>query len=333
MRFGVAFANVGPFVDPEAACRLACTAEAAGFESVWTVDHVVVPAGYRSTYPYDPSGRLPSGEDAPFPDPVVWLAYVARATRTVRLATGILVLPQRNPLVLAKQLATLDVLSGGRVTLGVGVGWLEEESRALGVAFEGRGRRLEEHVAAMRALWSEDRATFHGRHVAFRDSVLRPQPVGGTIPVLVGGHSEVAARRAGRIGDGFFPLGVRGDGLGHLLSVMREAALRAGRDPSSMEVTVSSAAVDPGPALDEVGALASMGVDRVVVPAALFRRDVEGGLQRFGHEVVAAAGGSPPGSSPPGAWPPGAWPPGSSPPGAWPPGGGTLATERSPTCP
>ncbi|MGH9090480.1 MAG: LLM class F420-dependent oxidoreductase [Acidimicrobiales bacterium] len=291
MRFGVAFANVGPFVEPEAACRLARAAEASGFDSVWTVDHVVVPTGYRSAYPYDPSGRLPSGEDAPFPDPLVWLAYVARETRTVRLATGILVLPQRNPLVLAKQLATLDVLSGGRVTLGVGIGWLEEEYRALGAAFEGRGERLEEYVAAMRALWSEDRATFRGRDVAFRDSVLRPQPVRGTIPVLVGGHSEVAARRAGRMGDGFFPFGVAGDRLGHLLAVMREAAGRAGRDPSSVEVTVSSTTVDPAPALDELEALASMGVDRVVVPAALFRQDVEDGLARYGREVAAAAGG------------------------------------------
>ena len=109
MRFGIAFANIGPFVEPEAGlCDLARTAEAAGFESIWTVDHVVVPAGYRSTYPYDPSGRLPSAEDAPFPDPLVWLAYVARETRTIRLATGILILPERNPLVLAKQLATLD---------------------------------------------------------------------------------------------------------------------------------------------------------------------------------------------------------------------------------
>ena len=109
MKFGVAFANIGPFIGPEAACGLATAAERAGFESIWTVDHVVVPAGYRSTYPYDPSGRLPSGEDAPFPDPLIWLAYVARATSTIRLATGILILPERNPVVLAKELATLDL--------------------------------------------------------------------------------------------------------------------------------------------------------------------------------------------------------------------------------
>ena len=126
MNFGVAFANIGSYVDPEEAICLARAAETAGFESIWTVDHVVVPAGYQSTYPYDPSGRLPSGEGTVFPDPLIWLAYVAARTSTLRLGTGILIVPQRNPLVLAKELATLDHLSGGRMVLGVGIGWLEE---------------------------------------------------------------------------------------------------------------------------------------------------------------------------------------------------------------
>ena len=127
MKFGVAFANIGAFVDPAKALRLARAAEGAGFESIWTVDHVVVPGGYRSKYPYDPSGRLPSGEGTVFPDPLIWLAYVAAGTSTLRLGTGILIVPQRNPLVLAKELATLDSLSGGRMILGAGIGWLEEE--------------------------------------------------------------------------------------------------------------------------------------------------------------------------------------------------------------
>ena len=197
MKFGIAFANIGPFIEPERACGLARSAEKAGFESIWTVDHVVVPSGYRSTYPYDPSGRLPSGEDAPFPDPLIWLAYIARATSTIRLATGILILPQRNPLVLAKELATLDYLSSGRVTLGVGIGWLKEEFDALGIPFDKRGERTEEAVAAMRALWSQERASTEGATVSFRDVYLRPQPPGGTIPVHIGGHSEVAAPAGG----------------------------------------------------------------------------------------------------------------------------------------
>ena len=144
MKFGIAFANIGPFIEPERACELARSAEAGRVR----VDLDGRPhrgaAGYRSTYPYDPSGRLPSGEDAPFPDPLIWLAYVARATSTIRLATGILILPERNPVVLAKELATLDYLSSGRVTLGVGIGWLKEEFEAMGVPFDKRGQRTEE---------------------------------------------------------------------------------------------------------------------------------------------------------------------------------------------
>ena len=286
MKFGIAFANIGPFVDPERACGLARAAERAGFESIWTVDHVVVPSGYRSTYPYDPSGRLPSGEDAPFPDPLIWLAYVARETSTIRLATGILILPQRNPLVLAKELATLDYLSSGRVTLGVGIGWLQEEFQALGVPFEKRGERTEEAVAVMRALWSQERASFEGTTVSFGDVYLRPQPPGGTIPVHIGGHSEVAARRAGRIGDGFFPCGVERDQLPGLVATLRRAAEEAGRDPSSIELTVSSYVVDEDEAAAEVQELGAIGATRVVIPAALFHSDPHDALMRYGDRVI-----------------------------------------------
>ena len=118
MKFGIVFANTGPFVDPVGAVELARAAEAAGFESLWTVEHTVVPAGYESTYPYDRSGRMPGADDAPIPDPLVWLAFLASATTTINLATGILIQPQRNPVVLAKEVATLDHLSDGRLLLG-----------------------------------------------------------------------------------------------------------------------------------------------------------------------------------------------------------------------
>ncbi len=287
IKVGIAFANIGPNIEPDPACALARTAEEAGFESIWTVDHVVVPAGYRSTYPYDPSGRLPSGEDAPFPDPLIWLAYVARETSTIRLATGILILPERNPVVLAKELATLDYLSSGRVILGVGLGWMEEEFVALGIPFEGRGRRAEESIAAMRALWGQERARFEGATVRFTDVYLRPQPRSGTIPVHIGGHSEVAARRAGRIGDGFFPFGVDRRELRHLVEVTRRSAEAAGRDPSSVEVTASSYCTDAAEAIADVRALGDLGVTRVVVPAALFRGDVCSALRHYGERVIA----------------------------------------------
>ena len=188
-------------------CTWPAPPRTAGFESIWTVDHVVVPAGYRSTYPYDPSGRLPSGEDAPFPDPLIWLAYVARETSTIRLATGILILPERNPVVLAKELATLDYLSSGRVTLGVGIGWMKEEFEALGVPFEGRGARMEESIAAMRALWTQERASLRGLDVSFRDVYpAAPARRAARSRSTSAATARSAARRAGRIGRRVLPL-------------------------------------------------------------------------------------------------------------------------------
>jgi len=176
MKFGLAFSNIGPFAGPLAATALATAAEDAGFESVWTVDHVVIPADYRSAYPYDPSGRI-GPDDTVFPDPLIWLSYVAHATSTLRLGTAILILPQRNPVILAKELATLDFLSGGRMILGVGVGWLREEYEALGVPWEGRGRRGEDSIGAMRALWSQHKASYDGVTTGSAERYLRPLPV------------------------------------------------------------------------------------------------------------------------------------------------------------
>src|SRR5690348_5675315 len=185
VKFCLMFANAGPSSEPEYAIAVAQLAEELGFESIWTVEHVVVPSGYQSQYPYSDNGRMPGGEDVPIPDPLIWLAYVAAATKTVRLATGILILPQRNPVILAKEIATLDRLSGGRVELGVGVGWLEEEFDALGVPFAERGPRTDDFVAALRVLWSEGDDTYHGRFCDFTNANSYPKPVQrGGIPVV-----------------------------------------------------------------------------------------------------------------------------------------------------
>ena len=138
MKFGLGFANTVPFADGAGGARLATLAEAAGFESLWTVEHVVFPDAYTSRYPYGRDGKMPAKASTPMPDPLVWLTWVAARTTHIRLGTGILVLPQRNPVVLAKEVATLDALSGGRVELGIGVGWLREEFDALGVPWPSR---------------------------------------------------------------------------------------------------------------------------------------------------------------------------------------------------
>jgi probable F420-dependent oxidoreductase len=289
MDFGIAFANTGPFARPEGAVTFARAAEEAGFESIWTVEHVVVPSGYESAYPYDPSGKMPGPEESEIPDPLIWLAFVASATSRIKLATGILILPQRNPVVLAKELATLDVLSGGRMQLGIGVGWLAEEFDAIGVPFEERGRRTDDHVAAMRALWTQDKATHRSEFTSFEDCILRPRPVQGSIPVHVGGHTDVAARRAGRLGDGFFPGTGDHAELARLFDVVRSTAREHGRDPDAIELTTGGQGAVGSRALEEVKALADMGVSRVILPSFMFWGDPEDALARYGDEVIAKA--------------------------------------------
>jgi probable F420-dependent oxidoreductase len=262
MKFGLRYASLGRYSSGPAAVELAQAAEAAGFDSIWTVEHVVVPHGYQSRYPYSDTGRMGAGlEDFPIPDPLIWLAYIASATRTLKLGTAILILPQRNPVVTAKAVATLDHLAGGgRVLLGIGVGWLAEEFATLGVPFEDRGPRTDEYVAAMRALWSQERASFSGRFVSFRDVFCRPRPADGRVPIIVGGDTRAAACRAGRLGDGYFP--ARG-AAPELLDEMRRAAVEAERNPDDIEITVS-APTEPA----EVEALARRGVKRVAVPVS-----------------------------------------------------------------
>jgi probable F420-dependent oxidoreductase len=286
MKFGLRYASLGRYAHGPAAVELAQAAEAAGFESIWTVEHVVVPHGYQSRYPYSPTGRMGSGlDDYPIPDPLIWLAYVASATRTIKLGTAILILPQRNPVVTAKEVATLDHLAGGgRVLLGIGVGWLAEEFSALGVPFEDRGARTDEYVAAMRALWRDERASFKGRFVSFDEVFCRPRPAGGRIPIVVGGDTKAAARRAGRLGDGYFP--ARGASQ-ELFDEMRRAAEAAGRDPSEIEVTVAAPADVAG-----IEALAARGIARVAVPvssAAGLPAQVKtpDDVVRYGREVIA----------------------------------------------
>ncbi len=259
MKFGLRYCNTGRYVDPERAVELLQAGEAAGFESAWTVEHTVLPEGYESPYPYSPDGKIAGGaNDIPLPDPLIWMAYVAARTSTIKLGTGILILPQHNPVITAKQIATLDVMSAGRILIGIGVGWLAEEFDALGVEFASRGARTDEYVAAMRVLWSDDAPTFSGEFVQFKGAYCRPQPVNGTVPIIVGGHSKAAARRAGRIGDGFFPArGISED----LLQLARTTASENGRDPDALEITASLP-----PNLEEIPALAALGVDRILVP-------------------------------------------------------------------
>jgi probable F420-dependent oxidoreductase len=285
MKFGLAFAS-GIGIDQTSAIEIAKRAEAAGFESVWGGEHVIIPAKFDSPYPYTEDGKLPAEPDTPILDPLIWLAYVAAAAPKVQLGTCILVLPQRNPVVLAKELATLDVLTGGRVELGIGVGWLREEFEALGVPWERRGARNDEYVAAMRALWSGPEAEYHGDFVDFEPVTCSPRPVKGDIPILVGGDSQVAINRAARLANGYFPGTSNTKGLKKLIDDLQEALKRNDRSPEDIEINAmfGEQMADPAAGVDE---LREIGVGRLMLPAFFFAGpDGLDRLSEFGETIV-----------------------------------------------
>ena len=284
MKVGIAFANIMNFGTPEGSIQFAQAAEKAGFESLWTVEHVIYPSNYDSKYPYDPSGQMAMAPDTDLTDPLIWLTWLAANTSTIRLGTGIIILPERNPLVLAKQVGTLDSFSGGRVELGIGVGWLKEEFEALGIPWERRGPRTDEYVAVMRELWSGNEVSFDGEFVSFDKVSSNPKPLNGSVPITIGGHSDAAAKRAGRIGDGFFP--GKGD-LNHMMNLVRESAEKHGRDASQIEVTWGSNELmgsDPVAAAEE---MKEKGVSRLIVPSIMFMNNTEEQIAEFGERVLS----------------------------------------------
>lgn len=229
------------------------TAEEEGVESIWGVEHVLVAENYAPNYPYSDDGRAPATPDTVMPDPLEWLSFAAALSKTVKLGTSVMVLPQHSPVQLAKRLATIDQLSGGRMMLGAGLGWQEEEYSALNVPFARRGARMDEYVAALRALWTQEPASFDGEFVRFRRvfSDVRPAQAAG-IPIIIGGSTEAAAKRAGRIGDGFYPYVISPEDLALRIDDTLHAADAAGRPRSAIEFTVwpgswqFRASLDPG---------------------------------------------------------------------------------------
>jgi len=288
MKFGLAFASsiAQEHEDSLEVCR---QADAAGFESLWGGEHVIMPTSIESSYPYTEDGKIPAEPETPIPDPLIWLAFAAAAAPGLRLGTCILIVPQRNPLILAKELATLDRLSGGRVELGLGVGWMKEEFDALGVPWARRGARNDEYIEAMRALWAGPHAEFHGEFVDFPPATCSPRPIQERIPVLVGGDSEAAISRAVRLADGYFPGEGDIDRLAALIERLRVAAEKAGRDPAEIEVNAMFGAQMPDPVAG-VEQMRDVGVGRIMVPAFFFAGP--GGLERlaaFGDDVIATA--------------------------------------------
>ncbi|MEM9035170.1 MAG: LLM class F420-dependent oxidoreductase [Actinomycetota bacterium] len=250
--FGI---NIGRLADPEAMRTVAVHAEAAGFESVWTGEHIVLP---------DPQvPPSPAPPETPMLDTVAALTWVAAATTSVRLGTGIIILPQRQPAVLAKSLAGLDVLSGGRLIFGYGVGYIEQEMTACDTPMGRRGARADEYVAAMRTLWSADAVSFEGEFTRFESVSANPKPVQDRVPVVVGGHSDAAARRSVALADGWYGFMRDLETTAADLERLRRAADEVERPAELGPLEIS---ITPAGRLDAatIAAYAELGVDRLI---------------------------------------------------------------------
>jgi probable F420-dependent oxidoreductase len=238
MRFGCHLPMFGPMATREAVLSFARRMEALGYDSLWASDHVVIPYRIQSRYPYNETGQFPLPPEANFLEPFTTLALVAGATEHVRLGTTILVLPHRHPVLAAKMAATLDHLSGGRLILGAGVGWMREEIELLGASFDRRGAWSDEAIRIMRACWREARTRHRGEFFAFEDVGVFPKPARGDIPVWIGGHTPRALRRAAELGDGWHAAFPSVDGLEQGIARLREECARLGRPFGELAISV-----------------------------------------------------------------------------------------------
>lgn len=265
MRFGLHALGIGTGARPEIIRAVSGAAEAAGFATLWAGEHVVMVDQPQSRYPYSGDGRIAVPAAADWLDPLLALTFAAAVTSRIGLATGILLLPEHHPVLAAKQIATLDVLSGGRLTLGIGVGWSAEEFAALGVPFERRGARTAEYVAALRTLWSQDIATFDGEFTRFSGIRVYPKPVRGRrIPVVAGGNSDAALRRVAALADGWYGFNLTVADAVERAGVLAVYCRERGR--SVAELTVAVAVTDASPAA--VPLLERAGVTQVVLLGA-----------------------------------------------------------------
>ena len=245
MKFGVGLQNRGPGASPENLAMIARRAEELGFDSAFVGDHVVIPESFISEYPYSATGEFTGAASGEWLDQLITLTYVAALTERIRLGSGVLILPHRNPVVTAKMLATMDVLSKGRLIVGVGVGWLREEFEALGLPpFSERGVVGNEYLRAFKELWTQENPSFEGKYCSFSGIKFEPKPVQKPHPpIWVGGESNPALRRAAALGDAWHPIGsnprfplVTVEQMRRSVERLGRYAERAGRDPSTIEV-------------------------------------------------------------------------------------------------
>ena len=289
MHFGVSLPGRGPLATPDALTKLAEKADALRYASLFVTDHVVIPTSNNSTYPYSPTGRFAGDWTNGYLEPIALMGVLAGLTSRVKLGTSVLVVPYRNPVVTAKMLATIDVLSRGRVTVGVGVGWLREEFQALGAPdFDRRGAVGDEYLRIFKTLWTQDPASFRGEFYRFDAIRCLPHPTQKPHPpIWIGGHSKAALRRVARLGDGWHPVGanpavpLRPAELRAELDDLRRLTEAERRDFSTLTISYKAPIYDPGQGVDggaerrpfsgsqqaiadDIGAFAALGVSELI---------------------------------------------------------------------
>ncbi len=278
MRFGLFGINFGACADPDVQVRVARAAEESGFESIWTGEHVAMPIR---------NNPVPTPPETPFLDSLIALTNVAAHTRRVRLGTGILVLPHHNPLLVAKALTSLDVISGGRLIAGFAAGYVEAEFAALGRDFHRRGAITDDYLDAIRTLWTDELPCHRGPHAAFDDIRFEPKPVQRPHPpIIVGGHAAPALRRAARKGDGWYGFGLTVDAAAPLVAELRRLRAELGRADAPFEISLTTfEPLDAG----LVARAAAAGVDRLIVYPIVPAAELEATVRRLGVEIVAPA--------------------------------------------
>lgn len=266
MRLGLHALGISAGADRAVIDAVASAADDCGFATLWVGEHVVMVDRSASRYPYSEDGVIAVPAQADWLDPMITLSFIAAASSRIGIATGVLLLPEHNAVVVAKQAASLDRLSAGRLTLGVGVGWSREEFEALGVPFEHRAARTAEYVAAMRTLWRDDVASFNGRFVGFDSIRVNPKPIRDRrIPVVLGGNSDPALRRVAAWADGWY--GFNLDGVAAVrerIDTLEQLCALSGRDRAELRLSVALVSAQVG----DVGALAELGVDELVLVEA-----------------------------------------------------------------
>lgn len=284
MKFGIMPINKG-VASPERMIANAQLAESVGIESVWTFEHVIIPLDYESKYPYSRSGRMAAEPETTYFDPLIALTAIAAETKSLRLGTGVNILSQANPLLMAKQVASLDALSGGRVMLGLGIGWLREEFAAMGAPFERRGARFDDYVTAMRKVWSGDIVEHESDFLSWHGFKSYPKPSQDPLPVHIGGTKGKVFERTAKLGNGWYAPGGSPEKLVDQLDSLKGACKDVGRDFSEIEITTMW---DMTGGLDSIKKYEDAGAHRLNIPVlAMAPDDPDDLIKQLGDEVIS----------------------------------------------